>query len=321
MDEKENKQQTPWERDVVEKLLLSTVTEQRRSRRWSLFFRFLVLGYFVALLVLAFMSDDLSKSSVHSGDHTALIEIDDVIAVGDIGITADTVLKGMESAYKNKGTKGIVLRINSPGGSPVQSARIYSGLKRLREQHKDIPVYAVIEDVGASGAYYIAAAADEIYANESSIVGSIGVLMNNFGFVDAMEKLGIERRLITAGDNKGVLDPFSPLKPEDEAHARHMLNEVHQQFINAVKQGRGDRLVERDDLFSGLFWSGVTAKEYGLIDGFGDASYVARELVGEKQLVDFTAEEDPFDRFAKRLGLGMAEGLKWFTGSSSPSIR
>lgn len=319
MDENENKQ-VPWEKGIIEKLLLSTVNEQRRTRRWNLFFRFLILGYFIALLIIG-LSDGFSTSKVHTGDHTAYINIDDVIAVEDIGITADAVLEGVKSAFESKGTKGVVLRINSPGGSPVQSARIYSGIKRLKTAYPNVPVYAVIEDVGASGAYYIAAVADEIYANESSIVGSIGVIMNNFGFVDAMQKLGVERRMLTAGENKGILDPFSPLNPEDVAHAQKMLDEVHAQFIKAVKDGRGERLIERDDLFSGLFWSGLTAKDYGLIDGFGDMDYVARELVGEETLVDFTAEDDPFDRFTKRLGLGMAEGMKWFAGSAAPRLQ
>jgi protease-4 len=317
--EKNTETGVAWERDVVEKLLLANVREQRSARRWKIFFRFLVLGYFVALLYFA-VGGDVSTKAVHVGDHTAVIDIDDIIGADEIGITADAVLKGAKSAFEDKATKGVVLRINSPGGSPVQSARIYKGLKRLREQHKEIPLYAVIDDVGASGAYYIAAVADEIYANESSIVGSIGVIMNNFGFVDAMNKLGIERRMLTAGENKGALDPFSPLKPEDEAHAQKLLDEVHQQFIEAVRQGRGDRLADNDDIFSGLFWSGLTAKEYGLIDGFGDADYVARELVGEESLVDFTTVEDPFERFARRLGMGMVEGFKILATASAPLL-
>lgn len=309
----------PWERDLVEKLVMASSREQRRTRRWSIFFRFLIFIYLFALLAMMF-SDGFDSSDITTGNHTALIEIDGVIATKEIGVTADQVIDGLKEAYKDEGTKGIVIRINSPGGSPVQSARLYSEIRRLKKEHEDIPVYVVIEDVGASGGYYIAAAADEIYANESSIVGSIGVRMGSFGFVDVMEKIGVDRRVLTAGDNKNILDPFLPVNEADEEHAKAMLDEVHEQFIAAVREGRGDRLKESDDIFSGLFWSGRTAKEYGLIDGFGDAAYVARELVKEETLVDFTTKGDPFERLARKFGIGVGEAMIQLSGPKGISF-
>lgn len=305
-----------WERELIEKLALNAVKEQRRSRRWSIFFRLLLFAYLFVLLYMA-VDGNMSTDNLNVGDHTAVIAIDDVIAPQQKGISADQVAKGLKNAYKDKSTKGIILQINSPGGSPVQSARIYAEIRRLKKEHQDIPVYAVIEDVGASGAYYVAAAADEIYANESSIVGSIGVRMGEFGFVDAIEKLGVERRVITAGDNKVSLDPFLPLNEDDRAHAEQMLDEVHRQFIQAVRAGRGDRLKESEELFSGLFWSGARAKSHGLIDGFGDSRHVASELVGAKKLVDFTAKENALDRLISRFGLGVGTAFTRLLESSS----
>jgi protease-4 len=306
----------PWERQLVEKLLLAATREQARKRRWNIFFRFLVFGYFVALLVMLFWGDSLSEAEAHLGDHTAVVKINDIIAAENEGVSADQVVKGLKKAYKNDHVKGIIIKINSPGGSPVQSARIWSSIREMRKEHEKIPVYAVIEDVGASGAYYIAAAADEIYANESSIVGSIGVRMGEFGFVGTLDKLGMERRVITAGENKNILDPFLPLKEEDRRHAEKMLGEVHAQFIDAVKEGRGDRLVDNGELFSGLFWSGKTAKELGLIDGFGDSHYVASQLIEAEKLVDYTYEEDPFERLLRRFGAGVGEALVKFGANS-----
>ena len=315
---KSNSGEIVWERDLIEKLALESVKEQRRKRRWSIFFRFLLFGYLFLLLYMA-VSGNMSTDNLNVGDHTAVIAIDDVIMPGDKGISADQVAKGLKNAYKDKSTKGIILQINSPGGSPVQSARIYAEIRRLRKEHKDIPVYAVIGDVGASGAYYVSAAADEIYANESSIVGSIGVRMGEFGFVDAMQKLGVERRVITSGKSKISLDPFLPLKDEDRAHAEKMLSEVHQQFIQAVRDGRGDRLKESDELFSGLYWSGATAKSFGLIDDFGDSRYVATELVGVKKLVDFTVRENALDRLISKFGIGVGTAFTRMMGASSGS--
>lgn len=307
-----------WERDLIEKLALESVKEQRRKRRWSIFFRFLLFAYLFLLLYMA-VNGSMSTDDLNVGDHTALIAIDDVIAPRDKGISAEQVARGLKNAYKDKGTKGIILQINSPGGSPVQSAQIYAEISRLKKKHNEIPVYAVIGDVGASGAYYVAAAADEIYANESSIVGSIGVRMGEFGFVDAMQKLGVERRVIIAGRNKISLDPFLPLKDDDRAHAEKMLTEVHQQFIRAVRNGRGDRLKESDEIFSGLYWSGVTAKGLGLIDGFGDSRYVATELVGVKKLTDFTVRENALDRLVSKFGIGVGTAFTRMMETSSNS--
>jgi len=315
-----NDSQVPWERDVIEKLVMSTTQEQRRARRWNIFFKFLIFAYLFILLALTF-TGGIKDAELATGDHTALIKIDDVIATEDMGISADHVLKGLKKAYKNDKVKGIVLKVNSPGGSPVQSARIFSTVRRLKEEHKEIPVYAVIEDMGASGGYFVAAAADEIYANESSIVGSIGVRMGEFGFVDLIEKLGVERRVIIAGDNKTTLDPFLPLKEDDKAHAEKMLSEVHAQFINAVKEGRGDRLKDDDSIFSGLFWSGEAAKELGLIDGFGDSQFVAKEKIGAEKLVDYSFEENALDRLVRKFGVGVGEALAKFSISQSFSIK
>ena len=311
----------PWERELVEKLVMASTREQAKTRRWNIFFRFLVLGYFIVLLVMFLWGDGLTEAEAHLEEHTAVIKINDVIAPDDQGISASQVAKGLKKAYKNEKVKGIILEINSPGGSPVQSARIWSSVRDMREEHADIPVYAVIGDVGASGAYYVAAAADEIYANESSIVGSIGVRMGEFGFVDTLEKLGIERRVLTAGDRKTALDPFLPLNEADRAHAETMLAEVHDQFIDAVKKGRGERLVENDEIFSGLFWSGTSARELGLIDGFGDSRYVASELVKAEKMVNYTFEENALDRLLRKFGAGVGEALARYTMQSSLEIR
>lgn len=234
---------------------------------------------------------------------------------------ADIIIEGLRNAFENEKTKGIVLRINSPGGSPVQADYVYREIRRLRALHPDIPLYAVIVDVGASGAYYIASAADNIYVNPASIVGSIGVLMNGFGFVGAMEKLGVERRLLTAGENKGMLDPFEPLKKKDVAYAKQLLGQIHQQFIDAVKQGRGDRLADNPELFSGKFWTGREGIELGLADEVGDVDYVAREVIGAKQVVDFTPKPDLLKRFADRLGVSMANVMSSKLGINPESLR
>ena len=315
MSEKESPD-IPWERKTIEKILLSSIREQQRARRWNIFFRLLIIGYLIALLVIA-LSDGFMDSPVHTGNHTAVIDIDDVIASEEIGISADNVLKGVKAAYKSKGTKGIVLRINSPGGSPVQSARIFDGVKRLKQQHSSIPVYAVIEDVGASGAYYIAAIADEIYANESSIVGSIGVRMDSFGVVDAMEKLGIERRLLTAGEHKGFLDPFQPINAADVTHVQQLLDDIHEQFIDVVKTGRGDKLKDDPAIFSGFVWTGEQAVDLGLVDELASSSYVAREVIGAETIVDYTPAEDLLEKFSKRLGTALGRGLGEVLGVDS----
>ncbi len=313
-------QEERWERDIIAKLAMAAVTEQRRTRRWNIFFKLLFFGYLVLLLVMALSGGDEVDPHLKK-DHTAVVEINGMISDGTKA-NAETIIEGLREAFEHERTKGIVLRINSPGGSPVQSSYVYDEIRRLREKHPDIKVYAVIVDIGASGAYYIAAAADEIYANRSSIVGSIGVLMNGFGFVEAMDKLGIERRLMTAGESKGIMDPFSPVSEEDAAHIQGVLAAIHEQFISAVKEGRGERLdLETPGLFSGLFWTGAQAETIGLIDGFGGVDYVARELIGESNLVDFTPQPDLFERLAERFGTTMASQMSEQMGLGAGQLR
>jgi protease-4 len=240
--------------------------------------------------------------------HTALVEINGVIAAEHPG-AADNITAGLQEAFKDKATQGVVLRINSPGGSPVQAAQINSEIRRLRTKYPNTPLYAVVDDICASGGYYVAVAADKIYVNESSIVGSIGVLMDGFGFSSVLERLGIERRLLTAGENKGFLDPFSPVEPGQIEHAQGMLNAIHQQFIKVVREGRGERLKETPDMFSGLMWTGEKSIELGLADGLGSVEYVAREVIQAEDVVDFTPRENIAERVAKRFGAAMAEAL------------
>ncbi len=290
---------------VLERLAFESLKEQRRSRRWGIFFKSLFAIYLFALL-FAFKSDGVTPSV---GAHTALVDLDGIIAAQS-DANADRVVGGLRAAFEAEDAKGVILRINSPGGSPVQSSYIHQEINRLRSSHPDKPLYAVVIDVCASGGYYVAAAADKIYANESSIVGSIGVLMNGFGFVETLEKLGIERRLMTAGEHKGMLDPFSPLDSQAERHAQDLLDRVHAEFITAVKSGRGDRLAQNEEIFSGLIWTGREAKQLGLIDDFGSAGFVAREIVGEKKIVDYTPREDFFQKFADRIGVAIAKTLR-----------
>lgn len=309
---------------LIEKTLLASVQEQRRARRWGIFFKLLTFAYLILMLVLFTPLLSLGKKGgvTESGAHTALIELKGVIAA-DEKASADNVVTALRKAFDDSNTRGVVLRINSPGGSPVQSGYIYDEIKRLRGLHPDIKLYAVIADLGASGAYYVASAADAIYADKASLVGSIGVTAASFGFVGTMEKLGVERRVYTSGEHKAFLDPFQPEKPDETRFWQQVLDTTHQQFIDSVKKGRGDRLkVEgHPELFSGLVWSGEQALPLGLIDGFGSASYVAREVVKEERLVDFTQEDSPFDRFAKRLGASVAEHLALYMGWQGPMLR
>ncbi|MES9962763.1 MAG: signal peptide peptidase SppA [Candidatus Sedimenticola sp. 20ELBAFRAG] len=295
-----------WERELVQKLVFASLNEQRRTRRWNIFFKFILFGYLIGLLLL-WMPDEIPGfDSVKTSDkHTALVEVKGVI-MDDSEASADSVISGLREAFEDDKTKGVILRINTPGGSAVQSGYINDEIKRLKEKHEDIPVYAVVTDMCASGGYYIAAAADKIYVDKASIVGSIGVLMNGFGFVDGMEMLGVERRLMTAGEHKGIMDPFSPVKEEEREHMQLLLDKIHQQFIDTVKAGRGDRLKDDEKLFSGLFWTGEESVELGLADGIGSSSYVARELIGAEDIVDFTPAEDLLDRLARRVGVGAA---------------
>ena len=302
-----------WEREVIEKLVTAGLTEQRRARRWSIFFKFALMIYLLMLLVLY-----LPWSSVTGGldgDHTALVDVEGVIS-SDSDASADRVITALRAAFESENTIGVIMRINSPGGSPVQAGYINDEIVRLREIHPEIPLYAVITDVCASGGYYVAAAADEVYADKSSLVGSIGVLSNGFGFVGTMELLGVERRLFTAGESKGFLDPFSPLKPTDVAHFQDVLSEMHQQFIEVVRSGRGDRLADDEKLFSGLVWSGAKSVDLGLVDGLGSSSYVAREIIGAENIVDFTSKRGILEKWAQKTGATMARAF-WEQVSSS----
>lgn len=296
-----------WERKTLEKLAFSALQEQRRARQWSIFFRLLSL-VFMFVLLFAIMGWFNKGETALSGKHTALVELRGVIAAG--GDThADRVIGGLREAFKDKGTKGVILLINSPGGSPVQAGYIYDEIRRLREKYPQTPLYAVVEDICASGGYYAAAAADKIFVDKASIVGSIGVLMDGFGFTGTMEKLGIERRLMTAGENKGFLDPFSPVNANQKEYAQTMLNEIHQQFITVVRQGRGKRLKETPEMFSGLFWSGERSIQLGLADAFGSADYVARDIIKAEEIIDFTPQEGIAERFAKRFGAATASAI------------
>ncbi len=309
-----------WHKNLVEKLATDALKERRRTRRWGIFFKLLTFAYLTFLLVLL-IPEDWSDSAISKEEHTALVKLEGVIAPGQKG-EADSVVTGLRDAFEDEKTKAVILRINSPGGSPVQSSDMYKEILRLREKYPDIPLYAVVSDICASGGYYVAAAADEIYVNESSIVGSIGVLMNGFGFVDAMEELGIERRLMTAGDHKGILDPFSPVSEFDSQHAELLLQDLHKTFIEAVKSGRGDRLKGNDEtLFSGLFWSGRESIELGLADAIGSAGYVAREVVGVEEIVDFTTKEDALSRLADRLGAAVGAAFARITGLDGVQLR
>lgn len=296
-----------WERQVLEKVALSAIHEQRRARRWGIFFKLLGFSYLIVVLMLAMGWINRGEMAGISGKHTSLVELRGVIAADET--SADKIITGLQQAFKDKNTQGVILRINSPGGSPVQAGYINDEIRRLRAKYPNIPLYAVVEDICASGGYYVAVAADKIFVDKASIVGSIGVLMDGFGFTGTMEKLGVERRLLTAGENKGFLDPFSPVNESQKAYAVSMLNEVHQQFIQVVRQGRGKRLKETPEMFSGLFWSGEKSVALGLADAIGSADYVARDILKAETIVDYTPQEGFAERFAKRFGAVMAKNF------------
>ncbi len=296
-----------WEQSLISRIALEALREQRRARRWGIFFKSLLALYLFALLLMYLPGDWTRQPVTGGGGYTALVEIDGIIS-SDSRASADNVVTGLRKAFENSKTRGVILRINSPGGSPVQAGYIHDEIIRLREEHPDIPLYAVVTDTCASGGYYVAVAADAIYANRASIVGSIGVIYSGFGFVDAMDKLGVERRMITAGDNKAMMDPFSPLDSETTVHLEGMLEEIHQQFIDVVKEGR-DGLRNQEELFSGLVWTGEQGVEMGLVDKLGSASHVAREVIGAEEIVDYTVRENYLDRFARRIGSAMASEL------------
>jgi protease-4 len=307
-----------WERGLIEKLATAALKEQRRARLWGIFWKLLTFAYITVVIVMAV--DWKSGGDSKGGKHTALVEVQGVIGPGTES-SADKVMLALQSAFEDKNTQGVVMRINSPGGSPVQAQNIYDEMKRLRLKYPNIPLYAVVEDLCASGGYYVAAAADKIYVAKGSIVGSIGVRMDNFGVVGLMEKLGIERRLITAGKNKALLDPFLPEDPAHKQIAVDLITEIHNQFIAAVKEGRGKRLKETPDMFSGLIWSGVKSVELGLADGIGGLEYVAREVIKAEDVVDFTQKENLAERFARRFGAGAMSSLLEFSARTGLVIR
>lgn len=292
---------------LIEKLVLSLQSEQRKSRRWGIFFKLLTFAYLFALLfIIKFPLGDSLEAA--TGSHTALVEINGTIAADELA-SADNIVGSLRKAFEADNSVAVVLRINSGGGSPVQAGYVYDEIQRLRGEHPDKKVYAVISDVGASGAYYIAAAADEIYADKASLVGSIGVVAGGFGFTGVMDKVGIERRLYTAGENKAFLDPFSPENEEEVAFWQGVLETTHSQFIEKVREGRGDRLADDERLFSGLVWSGEQALELGLIDGLGSASHVARQVIGEEDLVDYSRRKSPFQDIVDQFGVSVGNAL------------
>ena len=297
-----------WQQQTIEKLALSGLKEQQTARRWNIFFKLLFFAYLLTVLLLTLGWIGGGKSS--SGSHTALIEVAGEISAGG-EVNADSFMSSLNDAYDDKNTKGIILRFNTPGGSPVQAGIINDEIKRQKLLHPSIPVYGVVEDICASAGYYIASATDKIYVDKASIVGSIGVLMDGYGFTGTMEKVGVERRLMTAGENKAMLDPFSPVNEKHKAYAQTLINEVHEQFKTVVRQGRGNRLKEKEtpDIFSGLFWTGEQSIKNGLADGYGSADFVAREVIKQAEIVDYTFQETFADRFAKRLGASMAKSI------------
>ncbi len=305
-----------WERQTLEKLLFAALEEQKARRRWGIVFKALGFVYLVVVLVAVV---DWGATAAHEDRHTAMVQLNGVIeSKGEA--TAEKLIGALQTAFEEKHSVGVVLRINSPGGSPVQSGMVNDEIKRLRAKYPDKPLYAVVEDLCASGGYYVAAAADKIYVNKASVVGSIGVLMDGFGFTGTMDKFGVERRLVTAGENKGFLDPFSPQEARQKAHAQSMLNDIHKQFIDVVKTGRGKRLKETSDMFSGLMWTGAQSIELGLADDYGTVDSVARDVLKAEKVLDYSIKDNIAERFAKRLGAGAMSGF-WNGFSESYSAR
>lgn len=298
-------QPVPPQYVALEKLAQEILKEQRISRRWRNIFRFVGVG--VALFAVWAAFDFRGASKPDSSRHTALVEIDGEIDSSSTTASVNSILPSLNEAFNDPGSVGVILRMNSPGGSPVQSAIVNDEINRLRKLHPKKPVYVVVEDMCASGCYYIAAAADRIYVSEASIVGSIGVLMSSFGFKGLMDKLGIERRLMTAGENKALLDPFSPQNPKHKEFTQSVLKEIHQQFIRAVRAGRGKRLKESPEIFSGLFWTGSHAVSLGLADGIGTVNTVARDVLEAEDIIDYTVREGLSDRVLKKFGAAVGE--------------
>lgn len=309
-------EQDSYEREVFHRMVQSGLTEQRRARRWGIFFKSLAAIY---MFITLFFFIALAGSSLFppSGKHTALINIQGVIAAENSS-SADNLISSLQKAFKDQDTEGVILRINSPGGSPVQAGQITDEIYRLRAQYPKVHLYVVVDDICASGGYYIASAAEKIFVDKASLVGSIGVRMDGFGYTGVMSKLGVERRSITAGSNKSLLDPFLPAKPEQTAFIHLLLSKVHQQFIDVVRKGRGNRLKETPDMFSGLIWNGQEGIEMGLVDGFGTVGSVARDIIKAETIVDYSLKDNFADRIAKRFGVGVISELAKLSGVLEP---
>ncbi|MDR2016951.1 MAG: S49 family peptidase [Burkholderiales bacterium] len=298
---------------ALEKIAMAFLAEQRRARRWRIFFRLAILVVVVLLISLSFTGKNYSRGCLN--ECTALVQLSGAISL-DADASAEHIISGLKNAFTSKNVRGVILEINSPGGSPVQAGQIYDEIKRLRETYPGIPLYAVVGEMAASGGYYVAAAADEIYVDKASLVGSIGVIMMNFGFTEAIHKLGIEQRTMTAGDNKALMDPFSPVDERQKEHVQKLLDSIHQQFITAVRDGRGERLRETPEMFSGLIWSGNEAVALGLADGLGTADSVARDIIGVENVYDFSYRPNFSERLARQLGTAFAEQVATKLGSS-----
>jgi len=319
MTEANEKDDGNWQKDLVTKLASAALREQRRARLWSIFFKLLTFAYITVILLSVY--DWRGRGDISGGKkHTALVELNGLIAPGN-DASAEKITIALQAAFKDKNTQGVVLKINSPGGSPVQSQTIYDEMKRLRKKYPEIPLHVVVEDICASGGYFVAAGAERIYVSKSSIVGSIGVLMNGFGFTGLMDKLGVDRRLITAGENKGMLDPFSPVQARDVEHAKKLVNDIHQQFIAVVREGRGKRLKETPDMFTGLIWTGQMSIDLGLADGVGTLDSVARDVIKAEEIVDFSQKENIAEKFARRFGASAANTLVEALMRASPVLR
>ncbi len=311
-------QDSKWEYNVIEKIALASIKEQSRSRKWGIFFKSLFFIYVFSLLGMSVYPKIKSSFGGEDKYHTAVIDISGAIAEDKEANAAD-IVESLRDAVKDDQTKGIILHANSPGGSPVQSNYVYEEIRNIKKEHPNLPIYAVVSDICASGCYYIASATDKIFVNPSSLIGSIGVIMDGFGFVDVMQKLGVERRLLTAGTHKAMLDPFSPPKADETQFMQSLINQVHQQFINAVKNGRGDRLKETPEMFSGLVWTGEESVKIGISDTYGNDDFVAKTIIGAEKQINFSQQKSFLDKMSGKLGASFGQAL----GSLliSPSIR
>lgn len=319
MENSENKSNNlsehDWQRSIIEKVALAAIAEQSKARRWGIFFKSLTFAYLTVILCLTIYPIFKNEFDIDTKEHTAVVDIVGVIAEGK-DASAEDIIKSLRAAVKDKHTKGIILHANSPGGSPVQSAYVYDEIKRMKKEYPKIPIYAVVGDICASGCYYIVSASDKIFVNPASLIGSIGVLMDGFGFVDSMQKLGVDRRLITAGTHKAMLDPFSPTKKDDTVYMQGLIDQVHQQFIAAVKAGRGTRLQDSPDIFSGLIWTGEAGIKLGLADAIGDNDTVAKKVIGAEKRVNFTQKDDLLDKISGKLGASFGQAIgSFFQGS------